>query len=154
MLIDSLYTKEDVFLIDIDDGNSPDTSQIARFDKLSNVHIKIDSNISWGASGTLRKTIQGAFYLLDADKSWIYYIVISGQDLPLKSPSTIKERLARGVSDKTSYIRSTEVAIPALDDIPIVNTTNKCIMRKDRGHTRLYANPGLADPQAGFGQGY
>ena len=81
-LLDALYSVDDVFLIDIDDGNAPDTTAIENFSSRENVHITRDKNIGWGGSGTLRKTIRGAFFLLDADKRWDYYITLSGQDLP------------------------------------------------------------------------
>lgn len=151
MLVDALYSTEDVFLIDIDEGSKPDTSPIERFTSRSNIHIRRDSNIGWGGSGTLRKTIKGALYLLDADNLWDYYVVLSGQDLPLQSPHAIKNRLARGLPDKISFIRANPAAPMSLDNIPVKNPSSDCVIWGDRGHTRVYGKPGTIDPQVGFG---
>ena len=65
-LIEALYTPDDVFLIDIDDGKYCDSTEVdgftSRFARETNVHIMRDANIGWGASGTLRKTISCLLY--------------------------------------------------------------------------------------------
>lgn len=146
-LIESLYSESDVFLIDIDDGKVPDTNPIKSWLKKPNVHVKRDANIGWGASGTLRKTINGAFSLLELDGDWEYYIVLSGQDLPLKSNDHIKHHLAQGAVSRTNYIRCFEASLVDLDDIPVDNNQKHCVQWGDRGHTRVYAKPGAINPQ-------
>jgi len=148
MLMDALYTAEDVFLIDIDDGKAPNTTAIERFRLHENVHIISDKNIGWGGAGTLRKTINGAFYLLDADKRWDYYIVLSGQDLPLQSPDSIKHRLSEGLADNISYIRAFEAKPERIEDHEIANPTTEAVLWGDRGHTKVYGKPGTILPSA------
>ena len=147
-LLDALYSVDDVFLIDIDDGNAPDTTAIEKFSSRENVHITRDKNIGWGGSGTLRKTIRGAFFLLDADKRWDYYITLSGQDLPLQSPDAIKSRLSEGLSDNISYIRAVEHKPERLEDHEVFNTTAKIRQWGDRGHTKIFGKPGTIHPKA------
>jgi len=53
-LLDALYSADDVFLIDVDDGNSPNTTAIERFMSRENVHINHDKNIGWGGAGSWR----------------------------------------------------------------------------------------------------
>lgn len=106
-----------------------------------------DSNIGWGASGTLRKTIKGAFRLLELDASWQYYVVLSGQDLPLKSNEHIKSVLGEGGRQKTNYIRCAKSPHVALDTLEIANKGKKSHMWGDRGHTKVYAKPGAINPQ-------
>lgn len=146
-LIGSLYRPEDVFLIDIDDGNSPRTTAIERFAKFDNVHIIRDKNIGWGGAGTLRKSIRAIFYLLDADKRWDYFVNLSGQDLPLKSPDKIKSHLAKGMNDSISYIRSTHFPAQRLEDHEICNKSDKIVQWGDRGHTKIFGNPGTIHPK-------
>ena len=114
--------------------------------KLPNVAVKRDANIGWGGGGTLRKTLLGAFELLDAGP-WEYYVVLSGQDLPLKDNATIKERLARGAASGTSYLRAHLARPVPLESLPIDNPTDECRLWGDRGHTRVWARPGTIDPQ-------
>jgi len=147
-LLDALYSADDVFLIDIDDGNSPNTTAIERFRSCDNVHIRRDKNIGWGGAGTLRKTINGALFLLDADKRWDYYITLSGQDLPLQSPDAIKERLSAGLAEKTNYIRATEHKPERVEDHDIFNPTAKVRQWGDRGHTKIFGKPGTIHPKA------
>ena len=147
-LIDALYNTEDVFLIDIDDGGAPNTTAIERFVSRENVHITRDRNIGWGGAGTLRKTIRGAFFLLDADKRWDYYVTLSGQDLPLQSPDAIKSRLSEGLSDNISYIRAFEHKPERLEDHEVFNTTAKIRQWGDRGHTKIFGKPGTIHPKA------
>ncbi|MBX2884329.1 MAG: beta-1,6-N-acetylglucosaminyltransferase [Granulosicoccus sp.] len=149
-LIESLYSEEDTFLIDIDDGQKPNTRAIASWLKKPNVHVTFDGDIGWGGAGTLRKTIKGAFRLLELDSGWDYYIVLSGQDLPLKSNRSIKDHLAARSSEQISYLRAS--CPPELDlaTLPIDNTSDACVLWGDRGHTRIYAKPGTINPQTGM----
>lgn len=149
-LIDSLYTPDDFFLIDIDDGKKPDIGAIDRFAKLPNVHIHRDSNIGWGGGGTLRKTIKGVLKLLELDSRWEYYVVLSGQDLPLKSNKHIKAVLAEGAKKQISYIRAFCAPVLELNELAINNKTKKCVQWGDRGHTKVFAKPGAIDPQVGM----
>lgn len=146
-LVDALYTEQDVFLIDIDDGKRPDTSALEVVTDRPNVHVSHDANIGWGGSGTLRKTLNGAFNLLELDKEWDYYIVLSGQDLPLKSNDFIKEFLGRGAPGGTNYISCYQAPPLALDAVEITNKGRKSFLWGDRGHTRVYAKPGAINPQ-------
>ncbi len=146
-LIESLYHEDDFFLIDIDDGKRPDTAEIEHFASRSNVHIHRDSNIGWGAGGTLRKTIKGALALLELDARWEYYVVLSGQDLPLKSNEHIKRSLREGSKERTNYIRACGTEVIDLASLPINNKGRKCMMWGDRGHTKIFAKPGAIDPQ-------
>ncbi len=147
--MESLYSTDDVFLIDIDHGQKSKTPprQLKLWLKHDNVHIKLDANVGWGASGILRKTLQGAFQLLDLDKSWQYYINLSGQDLPIKSNSHIKTQLAKGAEHGTNFIRCFKADCIELDSVEVNNNTPRTVMWGDRGHTRLYAKPGCVNPQ-------
>jgi len=149
-LIESLYSEADTFLIDIDDGKKPNTKAINGWLKKDNVHVKHDANIGWGASGTLRKTFNGALSLLELDANWEYYVVLSGQDLPLKSNTHIKEVLAKGAKNRINFIRCYEPPVLDLADIPINNKGKRCMQWGDRGHTRVFAKPGAIDPQHGM----
>ncbi len=146
-LLESLYSANDVFLIDIDDGKKPKTDAIKNWSQRDNVHVVRDSNIGWGASGTLRKTIKGAFHLLELDDAWQYYVVLSGQDLPLKSNAHIKSVLAEGARHKTNFIRTFQPPHVALETVEIANKGKKSHMWGDRGHTKVYAKPGAINPQ-------
>ncbi|MDC0434819.1 beta-1,6-N-acetylglucosaminyltransferase [bacterium] len=150
-LVESLYSKDDIFLIDIDDGKNPKTRAIEKLAKLENVHVKRDANIAWGAGGTLRKTLEGAFECLDICKRWVYYVVLSGQDLPLKSNTYIKEQFEKRRTEKMSYIRSHPVLEIDSQSLPPDNRQKHCILWGDRGHTRVFAKPGAINPQAAFG---
>lgn len=150
--MESLYSTDDVFLIDIDHGqNLNASSRVLRWlkpwSKLDNVHIRLDANVGWGASGILRKTLQGAFKLLELDKSWRYYINLSGQDLPLKSNAQIKKVLAAGDEQGTNFIRCFEADPITLESVKVDNIGRKSMLWGDRGHTRLYAKPGAINPQ-------
>lgn len=146
-LIDALYSKEDTFLIDIDDGNAPDTSAIDDLASLDNVHISTDAKIGWGGAGTLRKTLHGAFKLLALNDSWQYYIVLSGQDLPLRSNREIKNFLKKGCDQNTNYIRTNKAEVVDPESIAPNNQRSECVLWGDRGHTKVYACPGAIDPQ-------
>ena len=150
-LVEALYSKDDIFLIDIDNGQSPNTRVIKYLLKRGNVHIKYDSNIAWGGSGTLRKTLSGALELLKLTGSWEYYVVLSGQDLPLKSNEVIKNRLAEGSSEKMSFIRTFPTDVLDLEELPVSNSTSSCQMWGDRGHTKVFAKPGVINPQVNMG---
>jgi len=151
LLIASLYSEDDVFLIDVDDGQKPDLSPIDDWLKRDNVHCRIDSNIGWGGGGTLRKTLRGALELLELSSSWQYYIVLSGQDLPLKSNAHIKQELAKGVDAGSSYLRWSRVDVPNPTSLPIVHEESKIRLWADRGHTRIFVKPDAPNPQAEFG---
>jgi len=146
-LLESLYTKNDVFLIDVDDSNSPRMFALRKWLKRDNVHINLDANIGWGASGILRKTLLGMFQLLTLDNSWRYYINLSGQDLPLKSNTQIKEFLAEGDKESTSFMRCFKADPIEIESVEIDNKGDKSVLWGDRGHTRLYAKPGAINPQ-------
>ena len=154
-LIEALYTPDDVFLIDIDDGKYCDSTEIdgftSKFARETNIHIMRDANIGWGASGTLRKTIRGAFELLRLDTRWQYYIVLSGQDLPLKNIATIKAELAVGAAREANYLRygATEVLVP--NELPVISQSKRIELWGDRGHTKVYAKPGAINPQTNHG---
>ena len=150
-LVEALYSVEDTFLIDIDDGQSPDTRTIANVIKRPNIHVKNDANISWGGSGTLRKTLKGALELLQLSKGWEYYVVLSGQDMPLKSNAVIKHRLAAGASDRISFIRAKPTDVLNLASLPVDNRLKHCQLWADRGHTKVYARPGVINPQVSMG---
>ena len=150
-LVEALYSKEDTFLIDVDDGQSPNIRPIKHLVKRNNVHLKYDSNIAWGGSGTLRKTLSGALELLKLANSWEYYVVLSGQDLPLKSNDVIKNRLAEGSTEKISFIRAFSADLLDRKSLPVSNTTSSCQLWGDRGHTRVYAKPGVINPQINMG---
>lgn len=147
-LIDALYTDQDTFLIDIDHGQNPDMKPLSRFRFLPNVHITRDANIGWGAGGTLRKTMKGAFALLEMNRDWQYYVVLSGQDLPLKSNDTIREVFTAGHAEKTNFIRCHLAEPVSLDAIPVNNTSTQRKLWGDRGHTKIYGRVGTIDPQA------
>ena len=146
-LIESLYTPSDVFLIDIDDGKNPNTRAIDKWTSRENVHVKRDANIGWGASGTLRKTMSGAYALLELDSNWEYYIVLSGQDLPLKSNAHIKKVLSDGAKERTNFIRCFIAEHVALESLTAHNTGKKCMQWGDRGHTKVFAKPGAINTQ-------
>ena len=40
-LVNALYSESDVFLIDIDDGQNPDTKALRQFEGRSNVHLSL-----------------------------------------------------------------------------------------------------------------
>lgn len=149
-LIESLYSEEDTFLIDIDEGQKPSTKPIASWLKKPNVHVTYDGDIGWGGAGTLRKTIKGAFRLLELSANWDYYIVLSGQDLPLKSNRSIKDHLAAGNAQQLSYMRVSCPPALELESLAIDNPTDECVLWGDRGHTRIYAKPGTINPQSGM----
>lgn len=149
-LVEALYTPENTFLIDVDDGQQPDTRPIRNWLARPNVHLTVDGDIGWGGAGTLRKTIRGAFRLLELDQSWRYYVVLSGQDLPLKSNQAISETLAAGDADGISYIRIHRPPTLELADLPVDNPGTDCVLWGDRGHTRVYAKPGTINPQIGM----
>lgn len=144
-LIDSLYTREDTFLIDIDDGKNPDTRALNALSNRPNVHIVRDANIGWGGVGTLRKTIKGAFKLLELRKNWQYYVVLSGQDLPIKSNDYIKQHLATREKEKINYIQGTCPKRISVDSIPLMSNASDYTLLADRGHTRVYLKPGTID---------
>ena len=146
-LIESIYSDDDVFLIDVDDGGSPDLAPIKDLCARDNIHLVEDSDIGWGGPGTLRKTINGAFKLLSLDADWEYYVVLSGQDLPLKSNGRIKQFLKKGAQKKTNFIRTNKAAVERLCDIPVHNTTGNLVLWGDRGHTKVFACPGTINPQ-------
>jgi len=150
-LIDALYSPDDVFLIDIDDGKQPDVSPINALSQKHNVHVVSDANIGWGAGGTLRKTLKGAFNLLRLNADWQYYVVLSGQDLPLKSVDAIKAQLAEGANQGLNYLRygTTEVLDP--QDLPKIHPGRNIAQWGDRGHTKVYAKPGALNPQINHG---
>jgi len=127
-LLESLYTKNDVFLIDVDDSNSPRMFALRKWLKRDNVHINLDANIGWGASGILRKTLLGMFQLLTLDNSWRYYINLSGQDLPLKSNTQIKEFLAEGDKESTSFMRCFKADPIEIESVEIDNKGDKSVL--------------------------
>ena len=145
-LVRALHTPETTILVDIDDGKRPDTRPLETLRDLPNVHVKRDANIGWGGGGTLRKTLQGAFELLDLDRHWRYYVVLSGQDLPLKGNAAIAERFAGADAERTNFIRC-HLADPIRpDEAPVKNPTDRIRRWEDRGHTRLWACPGVISP--------
>jgi len=146
-LLDSLYSVDDVFLVDVDPGLYGDTEALSQWKKKPNIHFEFDANIGWGASGILRKTLLGSFKLLELDKKWSYYIVLSGQDLPLKSNDHIKSYLAKGINQKTNYIRCHKADEIDLSSVKISNKGKKTFCWGDRGHTRVFAKPGAINPQ-------
>ena len=150
--MESLYSADDVFLIDIDHGQDLKAGarglrRLKPWSNLDNVHITLDANVGWGASGILRKTLQGAFKLLELDKSWRYYINLSGQDLPLKSNTQIKKVLAAGDETGANFIRCFKADPITLESVKVDNIGRKTMLWGDRGHTRLYAKPGAINPQ-------
>ncbi len=147
LLVESLLADDVTVLIDIDDGKRPDTRPIEAVARCPNVHVRRDAAIGWGAGGTLRKTLRGALELLDTDSSWRYYVVLSGQDLPIASDDVIRERLAAGDAERTSFIRCHRAEPVALESLPISNPTPELQLWGDRGHTKVYARPGTIDPQ-------
>lgn len=146
----ALYSTDDVFLIDVDHGTQPDLRPIEPWLAKSNVRLKLDANIGWGGAGTLRKTLNGAFELLQQDDRWLYYIVLSGQDLPLQSNENIKQRLQRLHKDQINCIRGFHQPAVPVDSLPLLNKTDKIQRFGDRGHTRLFALPGSIEPQTTF----
>ena len=146
-LVEALYTPEDTFLIDIDDGKKPDTRALDKIARRENVHVVRDANICWGGSGTLRKTLKGAFSLLSLNRSWQYYVVISGQDLPLKSNLHIKEILSRGMQERRNFIRAVQSDPIAVEDVPLAATGNKCVQVGNRGHTKIFNKAGVINSQ-------
>ena len=147
--IAALYDPADTFLIDVDDGQAPDTRPVDRWLKKKNVHLVRDSNIGWGGGGTLRKTIRGAFALLDLDARWDYYIVLSGQDLPLKPRAAIRARLRSGLEHGRSFMRSARCEILDPAEMPTLNPNGeRCTLWGDRGHTKIYACPDTINPQS------
>lgn len=148
--LDALYAKDDVFLIDVDNGKKPNLDPLQGWLAHPNVYLKLDANIGWGGAGTLRKTLNGAFELLQRDRHWQYYIVLSGQDLPLKSNEHIKQRLQELHKDRINCIRGTHQPPVSLDSLPVMNHTDKAKRFADRGHTRLFALPGAIEPQTTF----
>jgi len=152
-LVESLYHRDDVFLIDIDDGKNPDTRALVALQSRANVHIVRDSNIGWGGSGTLRKTLSGAFKLLELKKNWQYYVVLSGQDLPIKSNQQIKQTLAEREKDKINYIECGGCAALDIEQVPPMQGVLRDLdpsvtayqLLADRGHTDVYIKPGTVD---------
>ncbi len=150
MLLEALYCPDDVFLVDVDNAKQPDTSAIERWLVKPNVHLVLDDDIAWGGAGTMRKTLRGAFRLLSLDTNWEYYIVLSGQDLPLQSNDVIKSVLSSRSADAINYIRSHCPPKLQLEDIPISNRRPHSVLWSDRGHTKVYGKPGAIDPQVGW----
>ena len=147
LLVESLLADDVTVLIDIDDGKRPDTRPIEALARRPNVHVRRDAAIGWGAGGTLRKTLRGALRLLELDARWRYYVVLSGQDLPIASDEAIRERFAAGDDSCTSFMRCHRATPVALDSLPVSNPGPKLRMWGDRGHTKVYARPGTIDPQ-------
>ena len=145
-LVRALWTPDATILVDVDDGRRPDLRPLEALRDLPNVHVKRDRRIGWGGGGTMRKTIEGAFELLELDGRWRYYVVLSGQDLPLKSNETIRARLMAGDESRTNFIRCHLAEPIALADAPVKNPTAKVRPWENRGHTRLFACPGVISP--------
>ena len=150
-LVRALWTPDATILIDIDDGKRPDVRPLEALKGLSNVHVKRDANIGWGGGGTMRKTLLGAFELLELDRDWRYYVVLSGQDLPLKGNEVIRERLMAGDAAGTSFIRCHPADPVAVADMRVKNRTPKLKLWENRGHTRIWAKPGTISPHAEMG---
>lgn len=148
--LDALYSDEDVFLIDVDDGKKPDLTALQPWLERPNVHLKLDANIGWGGAGTLRKTLVGAYELLELNDHWLYYIVLSGQDLPLKSNEHIKHRLNKLHKNGINCIRGTSQPPVVMDDLSILNHSNKPKRFASRAHTTVYTLPGSINPQSTF----
>ena len=146
-LVRALWTPDATILIDIDDGKRPDVRPLEALKGLSNVHVKRDANIGWGGGGTMRKTLLGAFELLELSRDWRYYVVLSGQDLPLKSNGVIRERLMAGDAAGTNFMRAFPVVSTSVESLPIDNLTRECRLWGDRGHTKVWARPGTINPQ-------
>jgi len=147
-LLGALYSEDDVFLIDIDQGRKkPRIRALKKWLAKDNVHINFDSGIGWGASGILRKTLLGAYRLLEHDSSWQYYVNLSGQDLPLKSNSFIKEHFARHADQGLNYLRCHKGDVVELESLEVDNYHDHTVMWGDRGHTKVYAKPGTINPQ-------
>ena len=147
----ALWTPDATILIDVDDGKRPDLRPLEALEGLSNVHVKRDANIGWGGGGTMRKTLQGAFELLELGRDWRYYVVLSGQDLPLKSNEAIRGRLMAGDAAGTNFIRCHPVEPVAVEGLPVKNPTSRLRRWEDRGHTRLWARPGAISPHVEMG---
>ncbi len=147
-LVDALDAPDVTVLVDVDHGRGPNLKPLDALRARPNVHVKLDSDIGWGGGGTLRKTIEGAFELLELSPSWTYYIVLSGQDLPIASDEAIRQRLARGHEKRTNFIASTRIDPVEAKDYRVINTGTKAKPYDDRGHTKLYTCPGTISPHA------
>ena len=145
--VEALYSPDDVFLIDIDDGIQVEVAPLELWATKSNVHIKRDSNIAWGGAGTLRKTMWGAFSLLDLDAAWSYYVVLSGQCMPLKNNTYIKSHLSALNRTQTSDMRCYTHPQVKIEDLPGLNKSNDIKPWADRGHTKLFVLPNTVNPQ-------
>lgn len=144
--LELLYTKDDIYLIDIDNGKTLNIQILDSWIRKPNVHINIDSDIAWGGAGTLRKTILGAYKLLELDKKWTYYVVLSGQCLPIKSTQHIKEYLTELGKNEMNSIRCVAHPTVEIDDIPILNSSDEVKLMSDKGHTKVYTLPGVTTP--------
>jgi len=149
--VEALYSAEDVFLVDINDAKPLNTRPLKKWLKKDNVHVNFDSNLGWGGAGIIRKTLKGAFSLLDLDSQWNYYVLLSGQCLPIKSNEKIKEKFAALNETRTNCIRGLPHDAVNIDELPVLNKYDEPRPWGDRGHTKLFALPGTVDPQCKMG---
>ena len=53
--------------------------------------------------------------------------------------------------EKMNFIRTFSADVLDLESLPISNRTKNCQLWGDRGHTRVYAKPGVINPQINMG---
>lgn len=102
----AIYAPGNVYLIHVDKSSGPEiAADIAAFLKpYQGAEILPARRALWGGYSLVDAELRGMARLLEMDKSWKYFINLSGQDFPLKSQAYIRSFLDG--QDETQFIRA------------------------------------------------
>lgn len=104
-LFKAIHHPENHYLIHIDkkiDDQSRKTIE-AFLTEYQNTHLMESSNVAWGGYSMIQAELNGMKHLLRLNKTWDFFINLSGQDHPLKSQDIIRSFLTK--NRKNNYIR-------------------------------------------------
>jgi hypothetical protein len=100
-LFHAIYSPKNHYLIHIDKKAAPELSrQLRQFlAPFANAHILKSRNVVWGGYSMVDVELQGIKTLLKMSTDWQFFINLSGQDFPLKSPVGIRNFLLKNIGN-------------------------------------------------------
>lgn len=105
-LLSTIYDPDNIYLIHIDGDAKEDFVQsVAGFLCYTNIYVKHGESVAWNMTSILDATLWGIHALCGLSKNWRYFILLSGDDLAVKSPAEVKRQMAQLPPD-ACYIAS------------------------------------------------
>ena len=145
-LVRALHTPETTILVDVDDGKRPDTRPLETLRTCRTCTSSATRTSAGAVAARCARPCRARSICSNWTRAGGTTSCCRGRTCRCRSNEAILERFSRADADRTNFIRCHLAEPIRIDEAPVKNRTARVRRWEDRGHTRLWACPGVISP--------